>query len=232
MKSKRLLRSLKPFKCISIPALLCFVFAAQDAGAVSCKVVIHPCTITGCDLSRKLAVTIPIQEEQSTPYNRREFLEYSGGRWDDQDHDCQDTRAEVLNETSLIPVVYSLDGCRVEMGLWYDPYSGLMFENAHDLDIDHLVPIKEAHESGASEWKPVDRARFANSYRVSANLIPVWKSLNRSKGAKEPMGWLPPNKEYVCEYINRWAYVKWFSGLSVDPDECSYIIERLNRCLD
>ncbi|MFC1351114.1 MAG: HNH endonuclease, partial [gamma proteobacterium symbiont of Clathrolucina costata] len=177
-------------------------------------------------------VTSPVQEEGNAPYDRHEFLKLTGGRWDDQDRDCQDTRAEVLEATSLIPVVYSSGGCRVEMGLWYDPYSGSMFESARDLDIDHFVPVKEAHESGASAWEPVERARFANSYRLSANLIPVWNSLNRSKGAKEPTEWLPPNDDYLCEYINRWAYVKWFTSLSVDQAECSEIKRRLNDCLD
>ena len=69
--------------------------------------------------------------------------------WIDEDKDCQNTRHEVLIEESLTPVTFKTDkGCRVVSGSWLGAYSGEIFTDASLLDIDHLVPLKEAHESG------------------------------------------------------------------------------------
>lgn len=57
-------------------------------------------------------------------------------------------------------------------GSWFDPYSGKYFTKANDLDIDHIVPLKHAHSSGASRWDIGKRREFANDYE---NLIPVSK---------------------------------------------------------
>ena len=70
--------------------------------------------------------------------------------WIDADRDCQNTRHEVLIEESLTPVTFKTDkGCRVVSGNWLGAYSGEVFTDASKLDIDHLVPLKEAHESGS-----------------------------------------------------------------------------------
>jgi len=69
--------------------------------------------------------------------------------WVDVDKDCQNTRHEVLLEESLAPVTFKTSkNCRVVSGNWLGAYSGKVFTDASQLDIDHLVPLKEAHESG------------------------------------------------------------------------------------
>ncbi len=195
-----------------------------------CDLSVNPCSIDGCDKLVKMNVSLPIRQETKTGYDRYYFLRDTGGHWGDRGMDCRDTRAEVLEATSLVPVVFSKSACVVKLGLWYDPYSDSTFEFAHDLDIDHFIPLKEAYESGADKWSAAERSDFANEYLKSANLIPVWSSLNRSKGAREPHEWLPPNIEYACDYLSRWAYIKWFSGLSVDKNECGFIKARLTEC--
>lgn len=204
------------------------IFAVfTNAYGEQCSLSIHACSIIGCKLATNMEISIPVRQESRILYDR---YDYTGGQWSDDDGDCRNTRADLLEATSLIPVVRSKDGCVVKLGLWYDPYSDASYEFAHDLDIDHLVPLKEAHESGADKWSKHDRANFANEYIKSANLIPVWSSMNRSKGAKEPLEWLPPHSEYVCEYVNRWTYVKWYSGLSMDRKECEFIKRSLAQC--
>ena len=44
------------------------------------------------------------------------------GGWRDADRDCLNTRHEVLEEESLVPVTFSADGCKVISGRWDDPY--------------------------------------------------------------------------------------------------------------
>ncbi len=69
--------------------------------------------------------------------------------WVDEDKDCQNARHEVLIAESNSPFEFKTDkGCRVISGTWNDPYSGRTITDASKLDIDHMVPLKEAHESG------------------------------------------------------------------------------------
>ena len=107
--------------------------------------------------------------------------------WIDEDRDCQNARHEVLIEESLSTVGFKTSkGCRVVSGSWNDPYSGRTITDASKLDIDHMVPLKEAHESGAANW-PRERERaYANDLDDPDTLIAVDRRLNRQKGAKDP----------------------------------------------
>jgi len=126
--------------------------------------------------------------------------------WRDPDGDCRDTRAEVLIRTSQIPVTYKrTERCVVSSGLWIDPYTGKTFRDAGRLDIDHLVPLRHAHAHGAAQWTRQQRRAFAND---RDNLIAVSAGANRSKGADGPAKWLPDNRDYWCEYGQRWARIK------------------------
>ena len=59
--------------------------------------------------------------------------------WIDSDKDCQNTRHEVLFEESLEPVSFkTAKNCRVVSGAWLGAYSGNVFTDASQLDIDHL----------------------------------------------------------------------------------------------
>lgn len=78
-------------------------------------------------------------------YNRDDW-----GRWTDDDEDGLNTRNEVLLEESLIEPIISNN--RIVSGRWYDKYTGKYFDDPKDLDIDHLVPLKNAYISGASNW--------------------------------------------------------------------------------
>ncbi len=69
--------------------------------------------------------------------------------WIDADGDCRDTRAEVLAAESLTPVRYDGRGCKVVAGRWFDPFTGRTLTDPSMIDIDHRVPLAEAHRSGA-----------------------------------------------------------------------------------
>lgn len=139
-----------------------------------------------------------------------------GDGWSDENADCRDTRAEVLISQSVAPVRMRKNGCSVAAGRWNDPYTGKVFTDASDLDIDHLVPLAWAHAHGADTWDAQKRLAFAN---WAPNLFPVDASVNREKGADGPLHWLPPRTEYRCEYILRFERVVLTWGLEFTPEE-------------
>ena len=55
----------------------------------------------------------------------------------------------MLIAESKVPVSFKTDDeCNVEEGLWSDPFTGQDFTNPGDLDVDHMVPLQNAHRSG------------------------------------------------------------------------------------
>jgi hypothetical protein len=81
----------------------------------------------------------------------------------DDDRDCQNTRHEILIQTSIKAVEFKTDNeCDVLAGEWYDPYSDETFTISKDLDLDHIVPLKFAHGHGADKWSRERKKQFAN----------------------------------------------------------------------
>ena len=152
------------------------------------------------------------------PYDRSLYK-----HWVDADGDCQDTRQEVLISESLRPVVLDDRGCRVVSGEWKDLYTGQTFTDPSRLDIDHFIPLGEAHRSGADTWTPEQRQAFANDLMHEHSLIAVSASANRSKGDRDPANWLPPDESFHCEYIKRWVAVKAYFNLRMDATERNFL---------
>lgn len=139
------------------------------------------------------------QRNYSLTYSRDDWA-----HWLDTDDDCLNTRHEILNSQSLIPAKLSKSGCYVSSGQWHDPYSGNVFTNPRDLDVDHVIPLYWAHTHGGANWTKEKKAIFAN---LPENLIAVDAGLNREKSAKGPDQWLPPNHSYRCTYLAKWQQV-------------------------
>lgn len=202
------------------------------ADETTCEVTAWQCEDEFCAPSNLLLLSLNIEEEYQGNYDRTDFYDAAASRsWADQDGDCQDTRAEVLIDASLVPIVYGGSNCWVEAGLWHDKFTDKITEKPSDIEIDHIVPLKEAHQSGAFRWNQERRFEFANDYEKARNLTPVWYSTNRSKGALEPHQWLPPNDATRCEYVDRWIFVKWYWELSVDIKECQFTRQLLQQCV-
>ena len=152
-------------------------------------------------------------------YNRKDYR-----HWIDEDRDCQNTRNEVLIQESLDPVTYkSSKGCKVSSGKWHGSFTGKVFTNPRQLDIDHLVPLKEAHESGAHSWSKSRKRDYANDMSHPDHLIAVALGANRSKGAKDPAEWMPPDQTYWRQYAKAWAGIKIRWNLTADRDEIAVL---------
>ena len=116
-----------------------------------------------------------------------EYLRKQWKHWTDADGNCRDTRQEVLIEESEISVTFeSTEGCKVVSGRWSDPYSGEVFTDPAELDVDHMVPLRNAQRSGGWEWTKQRRQEYANDLDNPEHLIAVKASLNRSKSDQGP----------------------------------------------
>lgn len=157
-----------------------------------------------------------------TGYERRDW-----GRWLDADKDCQDTRHEILIRDSLIPVTLDEKGCKVMAGKWIDPYDGREVLKSSKIDVDHVVALRNAHDSGGWHWSPDEKRVFANDF---SNLKATSQSTNRSKGDRGPDEWLPPLKAARCGYIREWSALKETYGLGMAEGEHTRITYMLEIC--
>ncbi len=184
---------------------------------------------TGASQSSYLSSEVfPLAEE----YKKIKYQRSRWKHWIDFDKDCQNTRNEILIRDSLEePIFKSKRKCRVDRGLWKCPYTGKVFTNPRKLDIDHLVPLKEAFRSGGYIWSPQKKKDFANDIFIRGRrgqLQAVEASANRSKGAKDPGNWLP--KKGQCDYVRDWVYVKKHYGLYYDQKELRVVKRILALC--
>ena len=156
---------------------------------------------------------LKIDPEYPSGYDRDLF-----DLWIDADSDGCNTRREVLIAESLTPVQISSD-CNLANGTWLSVYDNAATSDFSELDIDHMVPLKEAWDSGAHAWDYDTRRRFANDLDFAGSLIAVTASSNRSKSDRDPAQWLPSNSSYLCQYTANWLQVKYRWGLSIDSAE-------------
>ena len=160
--------------------------------------------------------------ENRTGYSRDLFR-----HWVDADGDGCDTRAEVLiAEADEAPKIGS--SCSLSGGRWYSYYEGASQTSASALDIDHMVPLAEAWDSGAGGWTVSRREAYANDVGDSRSLVAVTASLNRSKGDQDVAEWLPPINH--CRYVKDWVAAKIRWSLTVDTAERSALQQVAGGC--
>ncbi len=162
-------------------------------------------------------------------YNRRDWR-----HWTDADRDCQNTRAEVLIAESMAPVSFAPeddgDRCRVISGRWVGPWTGEVFTDASDLDIDHHVPLGHAHLSGGWWWSPDRKRAYANDLDDPVSLQATSAPVNRSKGKQPPDEWKPDEAAGWCRYAVDWITVKQKWELTVTVSEVAALESMLATC--
>lgn len=165
-----------------------------------------------------------------TGYDRTQF----GQAWADVDHNGCDTRNDVLaRDLTAVTLDPATHDCVVLTGSLADPYSGLPIafergERSADVQIDHVVALADAWQTGAQQWDATTREQFAND---PVNLLAVDGALNQAKGAGDAATWLPPNKGYRCAYVIRQILVKVTYGLWVTAAEGQAMDRQLDRCV-
>ena len=161
-----------------------------------------------------------------TGYTRAQFT-----HWSDLDRNGCDARNDTLKR-DLTEVIYKAGtrDCKVISGLLLDPYSGKVItfsSTKSNIDIDHVVALSNAWQTGAAYFDKTKRQQIAND---PLNLLAVDFSLNRQKGDGDAATWLPPLKSYRCDYVARQIAVKAKYGLWVTQPEKVAIIKLLEKC--
>jgi hypothetical protein len=169
-------------------------------------------------------VGLRIEPEFVGGYDRDLFAD-----WYDADRNGCNTRKEVLIAESLEPVQIGAR-CAITGGRWFSIYDNVETTDSSTFDIDHMVPLSEAWDSGAWNWNADQRKHFANDLDQPFFLIAVTASSNRSKSDRDPAEWMPPNAGYHCEYVRIWIEIKRAWDLSVDQAEHNYLAQKLASC--
>jgi hypothetical protein len=152
--------------------------------------------------------------------------------WADDDGDGCNTREEVLITESRSPAQVDPYGCKVVAGDWLSVYDGLTTDRPEDLDVDHVVALAEAWDSGASSWDDTRRRAFANDLGHPEALIAVTSSSTRAKGDDDPAEWRPARREAWCQFAHDWATTKIDWDLTVDQAEVEALRSMLATCDD
>ncbi|MBQ0867417.1 HNH endonuclease family protein [Streptomyces sp. RK75] len=168
--------------------------------------------------------TLPLEKENRAGYKRTKFK-----HWVDADKDGCNTRQEVLiEEATQEPEVGPR--CSLTGGQWLSYYDAKTTDNPRSLDIDHMVPLAEAWDSGASQWDAKKRERYANDLGSARSLVAVTARENRQKADRDPADWWVPAASASCRYLSDWVATKVRWHLALDQAEKNALGERAAAC--
>ena len=173
-------------------------------------------------VSLLLLITVTVQcvilSDRNRQYRREDYLL----RWPDNDNDCQNLRHEILVRESLSDVTFTnSSNCVVSAGIWFDPYTEVEFNQASDLDVDHVIPLACAHDHGGYAWSNKMKKAFAVDQN---NLLLVNDYENSVEGSKGPNEYLSA-KGFHCEYLSIWKRVAEEYNIELDEVDWAVIIE-------
>jgi hypothetical protein len=177
-----------------------------------------------------LAIPRVVDDPHREGYDRDDW-----GRWSDDDGDCLNTRHEVLMAEATASPFLRDDGCLVTGGRWLAAFTGTVVEDPRSLDVDHFVPLANAHRSGGWAWDRDTKRRYSNDMSDPRHLIAVTASANRSKGDSGPEDWTPreyagPDAMTDCVYADTWLDIKVRWVLSVTSAELVALTRMLATC--
>ncbi|MER5501259.1 HNH endonuclease family protein [Streptomyces sp. NPDC002561] len=169
---------------------------------------------------------LPLGAESRVGYTRSSFRHWNAGA---NLGDGCNTRAEVLISEAVTPPTVGAR-CALTGGAWWSYYDEQTVTSAGSLDIDHMVPLAEAWDSGASAWTAARREAYANDLGQASSLVAVTARTNRSKADQDPAEWLPPAPGALCRYAAEWTATKLRWDLAVDELEKDRLLDIAAGC--
>jgi hypothetical protein len=165
-----------------------------------------------------------------TGYSRSQF----GQAWADVDRNGCDTRNDMLKrDLTNIEFKVKTRECVVLSGVLLDRYSGETINfvrgnvTSMEVQIDHVVALSNAWQTGAFKLTLMQRTAFAND---PLNLFAVKGRLNSQKGDGDAATWLPPLKSFRCTYVAQQIAVKAKYSLWVTAPEKEVMTRILAAC--
>jgi hypothetical protein len=173
---------------------------------------------------------LTVSDTGSGSYRRAAF----GPAWADVDRNGCDTRNDILNrDLAAREWRAGTHDCVVIAGELTDPYTGAAVHfrkaAADEVQIDHVVSLHDAWNTGAAEWNDDRRREFAND---PLNLLATAGAANQAKGDNTAAAWLPPNRAAHCEYVARQIAVKAKWRLRVSAAEHDALAVAIAQCPD
>ncbi|MFJ5785369.1 HNH endonuclease family protein [Streptomyces hydrogenans] len=162
---------------------------------------------------------IPVADESRAGYTRTKFKHWNTGL--DPADGCNTRNEVLLAEATEAPTIAA--GCKLSEGEWLSYYDEQEVTDPGKLDIDHMVPLAEAWDSGASAWDAKRREAYANDQDAAASLVAVTARTNRQKADQDPSTWMPPAPSATCRYLGEWVATKLRWGLTADQNEIDAI---------
>ncbi|WP_419862126.1 Ig-like domain-containing protein [Candidatus Palauibacter sp.] len=108
----------------------------------------------------------------------------------------------------------------------YEAYTGVYHDHAREVQVDHIVAKREAHDSGGCAWPPSTRRAFA---RDLENLALASRTLDLGvKAGRDAAEWLPDFNR--CWYAGAVVAVRLKYELTVDEAERDALEEVLSGC--
>ncbi|MFB7938305.1 HNH endonuclease family protein [Streptomyces sp. NPDC056049] len=169
---------------------------------------------------------LPVAVEDRTGYNRDSFRHWNKGL--DPADGCHTRNEVLLAEAIQAPQVGPR--CKITGGAWFSYYDGRTLTDTADIDIDHVVPLAESWDSGASAWTAQRREAYANDQDASVSLVAVTDRVNQAKADRDPAEWMPPLPDVHCRYVGEWTSTKLRWGLSVDQAEADALAVYAEAC--
>ena len=168
--------------------------------------------------------------DNPTPPEKYNRVEQFGPAWKDVDHNGCDTRNDILAR-DLKTISDRRNSCVITAGQLADPYSGKWIDfrkkDASKVQIDHVVALENAWQSGAYNLTQEDREALAND---PDNLLAVNGHDNMAKGSKSADQWMPPNTAYACTYASKQVQIKNRYALTVTTPEKQALADALATC--
>lgn len=177
-----------------------------------------------------LAWTFHSDPQYQAPETYQRTKHFRGWIIDPSQNTCFNVRNLVLHRNALQPITLDpKNNCRIQSSSWYDPYSDEYFLRANELQIDHVVPLKNAYLAGAWNWDTAKRCHYENFLEDSTHLIPVEKTANLSKGERGPESYMPINTRFHCNYLAMWLRIKALWHLKIATLEADGIRAFINE---
>lgn len=164
------------------------------------------------------------EEPRREGYSRDEFPHWS----DVSGSGCTARQDALLAQATGLVQRDLVRSCVVIEGDWYSLFDGTTHSGAPaEIDVDHVVALAEAWDSGASGWTTSRRELFAND---PLNLLVTDRQTNRDKADLDVGEWRPPRRDSWCVTASMTILTKLRHELTIDAAERDGLLEMTRTC--